>query len=285
MLKPGSEAFKVIQSYYLHARRTDARYFSQGIMEEDVKGSDTTQKIPSITMRHLASLIRFAEASARAHHRNEVIAKDAEIACEIMRFSIMNSGFNPITKAVSEDPNAMMSKTTKPLVREIDIERLANRKENIFFKKAKQQSKQFEQVVKKAAIGRCLYCEGKGFIMNNKAQTEDCDECKGLGSKRIRFLMSDVENSLHHLGFTRADIEWIAEMFVNAGVLEQDSQGFYKTVREYSLVNGYKEIHMLDKDIEMAIDIDGNLKKIREVAEYLPDSEMEKVNRKVEELK
>jgi hypothetical protein len=41
---------------------------------------------------------------------------------------------------------------------------------------------------------------------------------------------------------------------------------------------------MLDSDIELAVDIDGNMQKIHEVAEYLPESEMEEINRKVEEL-
>jgi len=41
---------------------------------------------------------------------------------------------------------------------------------------------------------------------------------------------------------------------------------------------------MLDSDIELAVDIDGNMQKIHEVAEYLPESEMEKINYKVEEL-
>lgn len=284
-LAPDSEAFKVIQNYYLHARRTDARFFSQGVMDDDIKDSETKQKIPSITMRQLASLIRFAEASARAHHRNIVEVKDAEIACEIMRFSILNSGFNPITKQVADDPNAMMSKSNAPKVREIDIMRLANRKENIFYKQMAKQAKQFESVVKKAAIGRCLYCEGKGFIMNNIGGTADCTECKGLGSKRLRFLMSDVEDSLHHAGFTRADIETMADMFVRCNILTQDGEGFYRTVHEYSLVRGYKEIHLLDTDIEVAVDIDGNLQKIHEVAQYLPESEKEKIQRKVQELK
>ena len=40
---------------------------------------------------------------------------------------------------------------------------------------------------------------------------------------------------------------------------------------------------MLDPDIELAVDIDGNLQK-RHVSQYLLESEMEKINRKDEEL-
>jgi hypothetical protein len=41
---------------------------------------------------------------------------------------------------------------------------------------------------------------------------------------------------------------------------------------------------MLDSNVKLAVDIDGNMQKIHQVAEYLPESEMEEINRKIEEL-
>jgi DNA replicative helicase MCM subunit Mcm2 (Cdc46/Mcm family) len=282
---PGSEAFKVIQNYYLQARKTDARYFSQGLMEDDAN-SATSQKIPSITMRQLAALIRFAEASARAHHRNEVTAKDAEIACEIVRFSILNSGFNPVTKAATVmDANELMNKNGQPRIREMDILRMSQRTKDRFYREAARKFLKFEQIIKKVAIGKCLYCKGNGTIMNNEGGTENCQECNALGSKKIRFYMTDVQESLYQAGFTRADIEWVADVFINRGILERDEDGGYETVHDYDLTRGYKAIRMLDVDIEVAVDIDDNLKKIKEVADYLPDEAMEKINRSVEEMK
>jgi hypothetical protein len=40
---------------------------------------------------------------------------------------------------------------------------------------------------------------------------------------------------------------------------------------------------MLDSDIEVELYVDGNMQNIHE-AEYIPESEMEKINCKVEEL-
>jgi len=42
---------------------------------------------------------------------------------------------------------------------------------------------------------------------------------------------------------------------------------------------------LFEGDIEAEVDIDGNMQKIQEIAQYLPQSEMEKINPKVKELR
>jgi len=74
-------------------------------------------------------------------------------------------------------------------------------------------------------------------------------------------------------------------MFVECGILETDGEGFYRRVREYSLVKGYGDVQLFEGDIEAEVDIDGNMQKIQEIAQYLPQSEMEKINPKVKELR
>jgi len=59
----------------------------------------------------------------------------------------------------------------------------------------------------------------------------------------------------------------------------------YRMVREYSLVKGDGDIQLSQGDTDAAIDIDENMQKIEEIAQYLAQSEMEKINGKVEELR
>jgi hypothetical protein len=40
----------------------------------------------------------------------------------------------------------------------------------------------------------------------------------------------------------------------------------FSTLREYSLVKEYGDVQMFHEDIEAAIDIDGNMQKIQEIA-------------------
>ena len=58
----------------------------------------------------------------------------------------------------------------------------------------------------------------------------------------------------------------------------------FSTVREYSLVKEYGDVQLFHGDIEAAIDIDRNMQKIQG-KQYLSQSEMEKINRKVELLR
>jgi len=57
----------------------------------------------SITARQLESLVRLAEARARAHLRNEVIAEDAEAAIAIMRQSLEQVGIDVETGQIDID--------------------------------------------------------------------------------------------------------------------------------------------------------------------------------------
>jgi hypothetical protein len=43
----------------------------------------------------------------------------------------------------------------------------------------------------------------------------------------------------------------------------------FSTVREYSLVKEYGDVQLFHQDIEPAIDINGNMQKIQEIAQYL----------------
>lgn len=283
VLKPNSDAYKVIQQFYLNTRSLDARYFSQGDVLLDDR--EITQRIPSITMRQLSSLIRLSEASARAHHRNEVTERDAQIACEIIQFSIINSGFNPINKSAFAK-NADMS--LLPSVKTIDIQRYADRMRDNFYKEADKKASIFETVLKKFAIGKCIYCKGRGTTTsihaNDASQaTVDCAECNGYGSTRTPFEMSDVEEALRHHGFTRADVDFWEKVFVDRKIIKKNKYNAYETVKQYSIRQGINAIKMRDASVEVVLDLDGRLKKIKDLADSLPDSTKKDIDDMVEE--
>jgi DNA replicative helicase MCM subunit Mcm2 (Cdc46/Mcm family) len=284
-LKPDTEAYKIIQDFYLKMRKTDARFFAGSVPLEEEE--ESKQKIPSMTMRQLAALIRWAEASARAHHRNEVTVKDAEIACEIIRFCIVNSGFNPITKAAvaTEIDANRANPQNAPVIKEIDIMRFRNLKNDRYYKESVRQFVKFETIVKNFGIGKCLYCKGKGIMTNvATARQKTCTECKGLGSSKLRFSMSDVEIALKAAGFTRSDVDYVADIFEKKGIIRRLPSGLYETVHEYDRTQGFGKIKLIDGTIEAIIDVDGHIRKAQEIADSLPEEERERINRKVQEL-
>jgi hypothetical protein len=284
-LEPYSEAYKVIQDFYLKMRKTDARWFAGSVdVSEEEEGK---QKMPSITMRQLASLIRIAEASARAHHRNKVMVKDAEVACEIIRYCIVNSGFNPITKAAvaTEIDAKKANPQNAPVVKEIDIMRFGNIKKDRFHKEAIRQFVKFEAVVKNFAIGKCLYCKGKGVMTNMATSVQKrCTECKGFGSSKLKFNLSDVEDALKHASFSRADVDYVADVFEKRNIIRRLPSGFYETVHDYNITEGISKVKLVDGTIETIIDVDGHIRKAQEIADSLPEEERERINRKVQEL-
>ena len=256
ILKPDSEAYKIIQNFYLNFRKTDARWFAQAPTDNNINA----QKLPSITMRQLAALCRWAEASARAHHRNTVEAKDAEIACNIIKFSIMNSGFNPITKnAISvENENPM---AIHPKITEIDIMRFAEMAKDRFYKESSRKFQRFEQTLIRRAINKCIYCKGTGETFDY-GEKENCNECGGFGCVNSEFQLSDIEDALHPAGFTKADVEYIAGIFEKRGLISKGKYNIYTVPNRYSFKNGIRGIKMIDADIEIVMDLDENMKKL-----------------------
>jgi len=74
---------KTFESFYQEMRKTGL----------DGGGNNTI----AITARHLESLIRLAEARARAHLRETVTEEDAKAVIEVMRVSLSQVGINPET--------------------------------------------------------------------------------------------------------------------------------------------------------------------------------------------
>ena len=291
VIKPNSEAYRVIQEFYLNTRKTDARWFSQGPIDYDREDNNTMQKIPSITMRQIGALVRLAEASARAHHRNEVTERDAQIACEIVQFSIINSGFNPINRsAYAKNVDASMS--LMPSVKTIDISRNAGLMSDIFFKEAHKKAHRFAEEIKKFAIQKCMYCQGKGtqtsaIATDPTRATMDCLECDGYGMQskpKPSFEMSDIEESLRHVGFTRMDIEYWERVFVDRKIIKRNQYGAYEIAKLYSMREGLRGIKLIDLPVEVIMDVKGSKKRMEDLQDSLPDSTKRDIEDRVSKL-
>lgn len=275
VLKPGSEAYQIIQNFYLNFRKTDARWFAQIPTDAELG----VQKFPSITMRQLAALYRWAEASARAHHRNTVEAKDAEIACQIVKFSIMNSGFNPITKHATSIEDEM-TPSRSPKVTEMDIIKFSELTKDKFYHEAARKFRKFEHVVTRRGINRCIYCKGTGEIIEYGEQ-KDCTQCQGFGCVNIEFSLSDIEDALHPAGFTRADVEYIAGVFEKRNLISRSKYNQYSVAQRYSYKNGWRGIKMLDTNIELAMDLDGSMQKLGILEAGMSEEDRQKLLEKI----
>jgi replicative DNA helicase Mcm len=85
-----SEAIEEIKRFYVNLRNTP------------VSGDSVVKPIP-ISARQLGALIRMAEASARCRLSKEVTTYDSKIAIDLMRYYLMQVGFDPDTKTFDID--------------------------------------------------------------------------------------------------------------------------------------------------------------------------------------
>ncbi len=89
--KLSQEAMKKIKDFYVELRNAPVAY-----------DENKMRPIP-ISARQLAALIRMAEASARLRLKEVVDEKDAEIAIDLMTYSLRQVGFDPETKTYDID--------------------------------------------------------------------------------------------------------------------------------------------------------------------------------------
>ena len=117
-LKPplSQEAMDRIKDYYLKMRSAS---------KEGAEGGSAI----SITPRQLESLVRLAEARARLHMRNEVLAEDAEAVITLMRKSLEQVGIDTTTGEIDIDlimtgkPKSLQDKLQKVLSVLTEMER------------------------------------------------------------------------------------------------------------------------------------------------------------------
>jgi DNA replicative helicase MCM subunit Mcm2 (Cdc46/Mcm family) len=264
-----SKPLQMLREFYLEMRNMDmTRFMSLDELEDQDEA--TIQRIPSITMRQIGSLIRLAEASANAHHRNIVMDKDAELAIEIVRYSILNSGFNQaLNKAGIVD---YAQRGGNPKVSYIEIAKFANIKRDRWHKESVKLFKTFEQQLKRYAIGKCLNCRGTGvktLYQNMKEIQQDCSVCGGLGSENLEFNLDHIRDNLKPRGYTLYDFEYVADTFLKYRIIERNPRtGYYRLVKRYSITHGYGTVKFLEGIVaEDIVDVGEAEQKTKELGQ------------------
>jgi hypothetical protein len=164
------EALEIIHKFFNEYRKLNIR---QPKSQEEKDNWSRDYEMPAVQWRTLQSLMRFSEASARAHHRNKVVAKDAEIAVNIIRTSIMSSGMNNFSeiKLQEEEVNEIESRMN-------DVaERALIRKQ---YRDANYDAKIFSQGLARLSWKRCDMCHGDGFKLDVNERIV-CDICEMAG--------------------------------------------------------------------------------------------------------
>ena len=129
--------------------------------------------MPAVQWRTLQSLLRFAEASARAHHRHKVLPKDAEIAVNIIRTSIASSGMNNFSEIKMEEAEVNEIESRMNDV----AQRAVIRKQ---YRDANYDAKVFSEGLARLSWKKCEECHGDGFKFDVNERIV-CDVCEMAG--------------------------------------------------------------------------------------------------------
>ena len=283
---PDSKPLQMLRKFYLEMRNMDmSRFVTLDEMEDQDEA--TVQRIPSITMRQTGSLIRWAEASANAHHRNVVTEKDAELAIEIVRYSILNSGFNQaLSKAGLVD---YAQRSGSPKIPYMEIEKFAHRKRDRWHKESVRMFTTYEQQLKRYALGKCLTCRGKGYVItyhNMKEDQEDCKVCGGYGSENLEFNLDHIKDNMKPRGFTQADFEYITDTYLKYRIIERNPRtGYHHLVKRYSITRGYGTVKFLEGiQAEDIINVEEAEQKAKELGEMTTEDEQAAIERTLKRL-
>ena len=259
-------------------------------------------------MRSLGDLVRLAEASARAHCRNEVLEKDAEIAIKIVAASIASSGFNMFSgqyekkirpselKDVPEGfftaKDLLGDKVGSELVR-MDLHTLAKKRENRFYREVAQKMKKVVYVIKQYALQKCRYCKGDGIIYEGQSKNV-CYNCRGEGGYKQEFSLNEVEHMLTGRGLTNTDIHELTMMLIKKQVIAPK----YEDSNQYHIVQDYKKALLrlasieanatfaleadMEKHKEQLIKRPEMQEKINKIKSLMPSQTMEQIKKMLE---
>ena len=178
------ECLQEIDKFYMQMRKYSIR------TPKDEKEKDKwtrDHEIPAIEIRGYMAICRFAEAHARACHRNYCTLADAEAAINIVRISKMSAGLNT---------NSLLSgdKTDQdPELRDVKLKALQEQKYDILDRQKTGEGRTFTNELEKISWIPCTHpkCKGQGTIYDGE-ESEICPECMGLGGSRKQFTINDL---------------------------------------------------------------------------------------------
>lgn len=263
-LDPKSKASRKLEQFYISVRP----------MTGNTKGF-------RISMRNLGDLVRFSEASARAHFRNEVTEKDADVAIKLVSSSIASSGFNMFTgkyetvedggkggkKLEGDAPvgfftaeELLHNKTAREIISD-DLVKLANKRQNRFYREISNKMKKVVKVIKLYALMKCRDCGGDGFRREGGMHNV-CYNCKGHGGFSQSFDLSELNYQLLNAGLTNNDIQDLVTHLIKKKVILPlfNDTNTYKLQKDYK--NALLELRAIEAQIELVMDVehDKNIK-------------------------
>jgi hypothetical protein len=268
-----------------------------------------------ITMRSLGDLVRFAEASARAHFRDEVTEKDADIAIKLVSSSIASSGFNQFTEEYvpqSKDKNKKsvddLHGPLKGFITASDllnnrkaaevmqgIEVIARKRQNRFNREVGLKTKKFIRVLKAFGLIRCPFCRGEGQVQDGPFRNT-CYNCKGIGGETKPLEYNDVSSVLMQYGLNGNDLQEITKLMIKKQIITPD----FKNKNKYYFVSGYQktliDLAGIEANIGAALEVEEEIPKkkaaamdpamkerIKNMQNKVPEALKKKVSKELEE--
>lgn len=251
-----------------------------------VRPFNASGKGHKVTLRALGDLVRFAEASARAHMRNEVTVKDADIAIKIVQASIASSGFNMFTgeydlhameqeekkkkAGVAVGDNIFSAKELfeNKVAFEIteDIERLAQKRANRFYKEVASKMRLVTKAIQRYAIQKCRDCGGNGYRKEG-GMSNACYNCESAGGFVSEFPISEVNYILEQRGLSQADItECITSLLKKKIITPKfNSKNSYQIVHKDKELSPYQDalrnFAAVEANIAMVVDLEEEANK------------------------
>ena len=246
-----------------------------------------------VTIRSLGDLVRFAEASARAHMRNEVTEKDADIAIKIVQASIASSGFNMFTgeerkikpSDLTNIPEGFFSakdllgnKTAAEIVG-IDLQTLARKRENRFYKEVALKMKKVVKVIKMYALQKCRDCGGDGFRNEGQLRNQ-CYSCQGHGGYKQEFNLNDLQHFLSNTGLTNIDIHDLVTSLIKKKVISPK----FENGNTYHVVKPYRDalLDLAGIEANVTIAIESDIDKLKQKEMLIKNPEIQE---KIDKLK
>jgi DNA replicative helicase MCM subunit Mcm2 (Cdc46/Mcm family) len=281
-LNPNSSAANKLIKYYISIR-------PQGAHAKSLR----------ITMRSLGDLVRFAEASARAHFRNEVTEKDADIAIKLVSSSIASSGFNQFTedyvpaqkgnnnkKKTIDDLHGPMQGfiTAKDLLNnkkagEImqGMEIIAHKRQNRFQREIALKIRKFTRIIKAFGLVRCRDCRGEGSVQDGQIRNT-CYNCKGVGGEIQSIDYNDISSVLLQYGLNSNDLQEITKLMIKKQIITPD----FKAKNRYHFVSGYQKTLLdlagIEANIEVALQDDDTVVPPKREPKPLDPALKDKIN-------
>lgn len=270
--RPNSKAAEKIEKFYI-----------------SIRPSAANTKSLRVTMRSLGDLVRLAEASARAHMRNEVTEKDADIAIKIVQASIASSGFNMFTGEMKKikpsdltnipegffSAKDLLSNKTAAEVVGIDLQTLARKRENRFYKEVALKMKKVVKVIKMYALQKCKDCGGDGFRNEGQLRNQ-CYSCQGHGGYKQEFNLNDLQHFLSNTGLTNIDIHDLVTSLIKKKVISPK----FENGNTYHVVKPYRDalLDLAGIEANVTIAIESDIDKHKEMLIKRPDIQ-EKINK------